>query len=255
MNQTMSTSIAGLEAAVGVGKEPTFRHLFTNKDLQQIKTALEDPECHRPVQGCLWQMIRLAHHNDKGNKTTWQLQWGLNFGRVQEILKSVVDVEAWWLTFEPHFEEKDWLGVAVKTRLCVTVFGLEQPPDSFISRVVVNNGLEWISGHLFTTSDLQQIKTLLVDPERHHRVEHSMWQLVRLSHPSRAGRSTWRPLWGMNCGRAQEVLESIGSHEAWWLTFKPLITSHDWDGMSDKARLYITIFGLAQPSELILSRP
>jgi len=84
--------------------------------------------CH-----CLWQMIRFAHLAMKGRPFR-AAQWGLNCGRLQELLEDPGGVQAWWKVFEPILIAEDWVALEGRCRDYGKFFGLPQPDDVFVNR-------------------------------------------------------------------------------------------------------------------------
>ena len=84
----------------------------------------------------------------------------------------------------------------------------------------------------FTPGDLKAMDDLLDENRlippggsthlRDH-VEHCLWQMVRFATLASSGKKFRGPQFGLNLGRAQELLGSYGGVEAWWRTFGPMI--------------------------------
>jgi hypothetical protein len=62
------------------------------------------------VDHCFHQLIRFAHlaRTGKIDFATRAVQFGLNLGRVQELLRSPGGVDAWWGVYEPLLKKEDW---------------------------------------------------------------------------------------------------------------------------------------------------
>jgi hypothetical protein len=85
-------------------------------------------------------------------------------------------------------------------------------------------------------------------------VEHCLWQLARFAHLASLGKKFRGVQFGLNLGRAQELLGSYGGVEAWWRTFEPLVEREDWNGILMVVGLYLNVLGLAHPPLEFLSR-
>jgi hypothetical protein len=115
----------------------------------------------------------------------------------------------------------------------------------------------------FTESDLEAIRAILADPAPVHasdpdparrHVEHCLWQTARFAHLAAEGHAFRAAQWGLNFGRAQELLGSRGGVEAWWRAFEPLILAEDWVGLATRSHAYLALFGLPLPDEAFLNR-
>jgi hypothetical protein len=93
-----------------------------------------DPDPARVhVEHCIWQTVRFAHLAAMGHPFR-AAQWGLNFGRAQELLKSHGGLAAWWKAFEPHIGRGEWAQLAELSQQYLIVLGLPQPDEAFINR-------------------------------------------------------------------------------------------------------------------------
>lgn len=113
-------------------------------------------------------------------------------------------------------------------------------------------------GTAFTKEDIMAIRAVLSKPENIHscddgsareHTEHCLQQMVRFAHLAKKGHPFRAAQWGLNFGRAQEIVKSIGGINAWWRAFKEPIADSNWDRLETLARTYINLFGLGQPSE------
>lgn len=86
------------------------------------------------VEHSLWQLIRFANLSAKGHEFR-ALQFGLNLGRAQELLRSYGGVNAWWRTFEPLVKEEKWFEIIAVTKSYLETLKLTFPDDAFINRL------------------------------------------------------------------------------------------------------------------------
>jgi len=115
----------------------------------------------------------------------------------------------------------------------------------------------------FTPGDLKAMddlldKNRLIPPggSTHLRdhVEHCLWQMVRFATLASSGKKFRALQFGLNLGRAQELLGSYGGVEAWWRTFKPLVESENWVTIQDTVRAYLDLLRLARPTTKFVTR-
>lgn len=111
----------------------------------------------------------------------------------------------------------------------------------------------------FTARDLNVMQELLAredripadDPKaqtRHQHVEHCLHQLVRFANLAHS-RSIWRATqFGLNLGRAQELLGSQGGVNCWWRSYELLIEEKNYRGVMQIALQTIRELGLAAPT-------
>lgn len=105
----------------------------------------------------------------------------------------------------------------------------------------------------FTEQEHNIIKKRLSDPETRKQVEHCMHQLIRFSHQASNGHQPDEERimqFGLNLGRAQELLGAPGGVDKWWRAFN----KKDWSAREALARIYTKEFGLADPSYEFISR-
>jgi hypothetical protein len=116
---------------------------FTPTEIKAMQAILADPRpihdsdpgsAHAHIEHCLWQTVRFAHLAETGLPFRGA-QWGLNFGRAQEILKSHGGITAWWLAFEPLIESQEWAKLAAKSLSYLDILDLQHPDETFINRV------------------------------------------------------------------------------------------------------------------------
>jgi hypothetical protein len=86
------------------------------------------------VEHCFWQMARFANLARLG-KGFKGVQFGLNLGRVQELLGSYGGVEAWWRTFEPLIVAENWAQLQATTERYLKLLCLNPPSSEFVNRV------------------------------------------------------------------------------------------------------------------------
>lgn len=106
----------------------------------------------------------------------------------------------------------------------------------------------------FTVEQTEQIRAILANPAirsdektNYTHFEHCLWQMWRFAHLASKG-ETFRTLqFGMNLGRAQEIVMSIGGVECWWRAYAPLVETSDWAGIIKKASEYCTLLGTEWP--------
>ena len=115
--------------------------------------------------------------------------------------------------------------------------------------------------HRFTPQQIEEAKVIIAregrlvpdEPETaRDTVQHGLSQLVRFTYQAQAKgeMSLVRAVQlGVNIGRTQQVLHQVGGVDAWWRTFKPFVEKQDWAGLEAQARLYLTVFGLEQPTD------
>ena len=115
----------------------------------------------------------------------------------------------------------------------------------------------------FTQKDLEAMQTILADPHPVHdsdpnsarvHVEHCLWQLARFAHIARLGCAFRAVQFGLNLGRAQELLKSHGGLAAWWRAFEPLIVEGRYQQLEEKAGQYLKLLGLRAPPEEFINR-
>lgn len=83
--------------------------------------------------------------------------------------------------------------------------------------------------------------------DRQH-VEHCFHQMVRFANLAARG-SEFRALqFGLNMGRAQEILESNGGVNCWWRLYEPLIADKKYDDVVKVTLRYIDALGLTRPT-------
>ena len=85
-------------------------------------------------------------------------------------------------------------------------------------------------------------------------VEHCLWQLIRFANLARQGNPFRGVQFGLNLGRAQEILGSHGAPDLWWRTFEPLIEAKNWDSIMKVALSYLKILGLEPPTKEFIEK-
>jgi hypothetical protein len=118
---------------------------FSRSDIRKMREILASKEkihetdnetAQKHAEHCLHQMVRFPHlaivHGESSFRAA---QWGVNMGRVQQILGSTGGVNAWWRAFEDIIKNKDWLCLKSKVETYIRLLGLEPPSDEFINRL------------------------------------------------------------------------------------------------------------------------
>jgi hypothetical protein len=114
-------------------------HPFIESDLAAMRALLNENRQVPPgapthlkdhANHCFHQMARFAHLAATGKKFQGT-QFGLNLGRVQELLGSYGGVVAWWRTFEPYIVNEDWTGIKEKVKLYLAILELTPLPTEF----------------------------------------------------------------------------------------------------------------------------
>lgn len=124
----------------------SFQHKFTAYDIKAMKSRLADkdpyptpdPSAEEPVRGqsvadhvthCFQQLYRFANLAGHGGEFR-AMQFGLNLGRAQELLGSHGGVEAWWRTFEPLVNAREWHKITQIVTIYCALLGLPDPSVS-----------------------------------------------------------------------------------------------------------------------------
>jgi hypothetical protein len=82
---------------------------------------------------------------------------------------------------------------------------------------------------------------------------HEVWW--RFAHLAEEGKAEFRACqFGLNLGRTQEILGSVGGVNAWWRTFEPLICCGDYKKIIETTREYLCILELPEPDEKFINR-
>lgn len=90
---------------------------------------------------------------------------------------------------------------------------------------------------LFTQEEINHMKAILIAKEAVlHQVTHCLWRIRRFAHQAQQGRPFRAAQWGLNLGRAQELLGSTGGTICWWGTCEPALEAHDWQRLNDRAK-------------------
>ena len=123
---------------------------------------------------------------------------------------------------------------------------------------------EDLASTAFRQSDIDEMLTILASGEKAHNsdnetvrehVIHCLHQMVRLAHLAAGGGKFRAAQWGLNMGRAQELLKSAGGIEAWWRAFKDIINDEDWPLLKSKSETYIRLLQLDQPDTEFINTP
>lgn len=87
------------------------------------------------------------------------------------------------------------------------------------------------------------------ETDREH-LEHCFHQLIRFANLAKDGQQDFRAAqFGLNLGRAQEILESNGGINCWWRLYEPLIVSKNYDEIIKVTKQYLRALNLPEPSE------
>jgi hypothetical protein len=116
---------------------------FSAEEITGMKKILDD-QTRRPsighgataiihVQHCFDQCWRFAHLTTLGHEFR-AVQFGLNFGRAQEILGSFGGATCWWKIIEPPLVAKDYARVIELLKEYIRLLGLSNPPEAVISK-------------------------------------------------------------------------------------------------------------------------
>jgi len=105
---------------------------FTPGDADGMRERLADPLCRAHVEHCFWQLARFAVLAGGGTRFR-ALQFGLNLGRVQELLGSPGGAGAWWRPFKRLCEAEDWLGVLRLALSYAALVGVGPPDLAFVA--------------------------------------------------------------------------------------------------------------------------
>lgn len=98
----------------------------------------EDNTPKKHIEHCAHQMVRIAHlavTTKEGMTILRACQFGLNLGRLQELLGSYGGADAWWRTFKIHFERGDWKGLKEESIKRLNELGIKMPTDDEINRI------------------------------------------------------------------------------------------------------------------------
>lgn len=98
---------------------------------KQFPKMLGDKTVKQHFQHCFCQLIRFAKMAQNGEEFKG-VQFGLNLGRAQELLKSQGGVDKWWRVFEPLILEKNWSGIEKKIEEYLTDLDLPIPDSEKI---------------------------------------------------------------------------------------------------------------------------
>jgi hypothetical protein len=123
---------------------------------------------------------------------------------------------------------------------------------------------EDLASTAFSQSDIDEMLKILASNRKIHKtddetarehVTHCLHQMVRLPHLAIVHGGKFRAVqWGLNLGRTQEILDSIGGIDAWWRAFKDLEAAEDWPRLKSKAETYIRLLQLPMPSKEYINR-
>lgn len=140
--KSMPSGLRGVSIAGGGAAEDLGSTTFSQSDIEEMLTILASSEkAHNSdnetvrdhVIHCLHQMVRLAHLANTGREKFRAAQWGLNFGRAQELLKSAGGINSWWRAFKEIINREDWALLKSKSETYIRLLQLEQPDETFIN--------------------------------------------------------------------------------------------------------------------------
>jgi hypothetical protein len=84
-------------------------------------------------------------------------------------------------------------------------------------------------------------------------VQHCFDQLVRFALMGESDPQSFQTCaaqFGLNLGRAQEMLGAPGGVDAWWRRFEPLLVAGRWATLIGLLETYIELLGLERPPAL-----
>ena len=90
-----------------------------------------------------------------------------------------------------------------------------------------------------TEKEIELKEKILSDDAKFHHVHHCVQNLVRIPYQVLAYKNFSQLKafqFGLNIGRAQEIVENVGGIEYWWRNFKDEIESENWSGLLEKAK-------------------
>lgn len=85
-------------------------------------------------------------------------------------------------------------------------------------------------------------------------IEHCFQQVVRFANLAAKGKPFRGVQWGLNFGRAQEIVYSEGGKDAWWGLAEPLINAKNWGALAEMGREWLRLLSLTQPTEEFVNR-
>lgn len=91
------------------------------------------------------------------------------------------------------------------------------------------------------------------ETDREH-LEHCFHQLIRFANLAKKGKNFRAAQFGLNLGRAQEILESNGGLNCWWKLYEPLIVGKNYDEIIRVTKQYLRALDLPEPSETFIDR-
>lgn len=114
----------------------------------------------------------------------------------------------------------------------------------------------------FTESEINHINDILrsnahrgssKQTNREH-VTHCFHQMIRFANLANKGHPFRSTQFGLNLGRAQEILESYGSMDCWWRLFEKLINNDDYTGIIEVTTKYLVAFELQLPTDEFINK-
>jgi hypothetical protein len=95
----------------------------------------------------------------------------------------------------------------------------------------------------FSEEEIKYAAALI--PNNREQIVHCFQQLVRFANLAQNGEEFRAAQFGLNLGRVQEMLGSVGGVAAWWRVFEPLLLSKDYEGIISIVKYMMEIWKLA----------
>lgn len=114
----------------------------------------------------------------------------------------------------------------------------------------------------FTDYEIKEMMLILADQRprgtsnstNKEHVEHCLHQLIRFAHLAKIGHNFRLAQFGLNLGRAQEILNSYGGVECWWRAYEKLINAKDYDGIIELTKAYLDMLNIPHPSNDFINK-
>ena len=118
--------------------------------------------------------------------------------------------------------------------------------------------------NLITREEIAQIRAILetnqlrpviggTQTDAQH-VEHCFHQMIRFANLAAIGIGFRALQFGLNMGRAQEILGSIGGIDCWWRLYEPLLDNGDFEQVIAETQHWLEILNLQQPSNEFINK-
>jgi len=122
------------------------------------------------------------------------------------------------------------------------------------------SGMQFTGGIELSEDDLKKAKGIIEKNKKRDNsnvkpmLQHCLCQMIRISQDE-VNREKPEKLaqFGLNLGRAQELIESVGGVNYWWRRFEPLIVDKKWDEIATNTRNIIEELGLPEVTDEITS--